>query len=67
MGQSALNEESVMGLSATGAQMTSETDGLLAVRSALRRCPKCGSESFVDRKVTRSNPASPDASRTELA
>ncbi|MGO9334401.1 MAG: hypothetical protein ACLQCU_10205 [Acidimicrobiales bacterium] len=66
LGQMPALEESVLALSASGSQLTSETDEQLAVRSALRSCPKCHSEQFTDRKVTRANPASPDASRTEL-
>ena len=46
--------------------MTSDTDELLALRDALRACPKCQSEEFTDRRVTRARPASPNASRTEL-
>jgi len=39
---------------------------MLAIRSALRSCPKCQSERVTDRKVTRGNPAAPNASHTEL-
>ena len=46
--------------------MTSDTDELLALRDALRACPKYQSEEFTDRRVTRARPASPNASRTEL-
>ncbi|MGA2530059.1 MAG: hypothetical protein ABSG36_12965, partial [Acidimicrobiales bacterium] len=57
------DEANMLGLEAAGLQMRSETDELLVVRDSLRRCPKCQSDDFVDRKVTRSRPASPDASR----
>lgn len=36
------------------------------VAESLRRCPDCGSESFADRRVSRRNPASPDASAARL-
>jgi len=58
--------DGILALSASGSQLTSETDAQLAVRSALRRCPKCQSEEFTDRRVTKADPASPYASRTEL-
>ena len=61
-----VNEESVLDLQASRSQMTSDTDELLALRDALRACPKCQSEEFTDRRVTRARPASPNASRTEL-
>lgn len=38
----------------------------LTAMDALRTCPMCGSEQFTDRKVTKDNPASPDASRQAL-
>lgn len=66
-GQIPANEESMLALSSSGSQMTSDTNELLAIRNALITCPKCRSVKFTDRKVTRANPASPDASRTELA
>ena len=66
MGQMPALEESVLALSAAGSQLTSETGEQLAGRSALRSRAKCQSEQFTDRKVTRANPASPDASRAEL-
>jgi hypothetical protein len=61
------DEESGLGLLASDSHMTSDTDELLAVRDALGMCPKCQSEDFVDRKVTKESPASPDASRELLA
>jgi hypothetical protein len=57
----------VPALSAAGSQLTSETDAQLTVRAALKQCPKCQSEQYTDRKDTKANPASPDASSTELA
>jgi hypothetical protein len=48
-----VNEESVLDLQASRSQMTSDTDELLALRDALRACPKCQSEEFTDRRVTR--------------
>jgi hypothetical protein len=61
------DEESVLGLAAVGSQVTPQADELLAVRDALRRCPKCGSAQFSDRRVTNARPALPGASRSELA
>jgi hypothetical protein len=66
VGQLPARAEGALALSAEGSQLTSEANEQLAIRSALRRCPKCQSEQFTDRKVKRANPASPDASRTEL-
>jgi hypothetical protein len=67
IGQIPADEESLLALSASGSQMTSDTNEMLAIRTSLLTCPKCQSEKFTDRKVTRANPASADASRTELA
>jgi len=66
VGQLPALAEGVLADSAAGTQLTSETNEQLAVRSALRRCPRCQSEQFTDRKVKKSSPPSPDASRTEL-
>jgi hypothetical protein len=66
IGQLPALAEGVLALSASGSQLTSDTEEQLAVRSALRRCPKCQSEQFTDRKVTRASPAALDVSRTEL-
>jgi hypothetical protein len=57
VGQLPALAEGVLALSASGSQLTSGTEDQLTVRSALRRCPKCQSEQFTDRKVTRANPA----------
>ena len=67
VGQLPALAEGVLALSASGSQLISDTEDQLAVRSALRRRPKCQSEQFTDRKVTRANPAELDVSRTELA
>ena len=66
VGQLPALAEGVLALSASGSQLTSDTEEQLAVHSALRRCPKCQSEQFTDRKVTRASPAALDVSRTEL-
>ena len=66
VGQLSARAEGDLVLSAEGSQLMSERNEQLAIRSARRRCPKCQSEQFTDRKVTRANPASQDASRTEL-
>jgi DNA-directed RNA polymerase specialized sigma24 family protein len=66
VGQLPALAQDVLAQSASGSQLTSETEEQLTVRSALRRCPKCQSEHFTDRRVTRANPASMDASGTEL-
>lgn len=36
------------------------------IQHQLRACPKCQSENFTDRKVTKEQPASPNASRNAL-
>jgi len=61
-----VNEEAVLALEASGSQMTSDAGAQLSLHDALRRCPKCQSEDFTDRRITRAKPASPDASQTEL-
>lgn len=53
-------------LALIGSEMMSDTNEMLRLHDALRSCPRCQSEDFRDRKVTSVNPASPDASRTEL-
>jgi len=50
----------------SGSKMAGDGHELRAVADALRTCPNCQSEDFSDRKVNRSQPASPGASRTEL-
>ena len=49
-----------------GPQSAGAGDEVQIVQEALRTCPKCQSENFTDRRITKSDPASPDASRTEL-
>jgi hypothetical protein len=54
-------------LDTTGAE--GEVEGLElrnALANSLAHCPHCRSTSFTDRKVTKKNPASPDASRAQL-
>jgi hypothetical protein len=53
-------------LALMGSQMAEGVDQNLEIQDVLRSCPKCRSEEFTDCRVTRSNPASPDASRSEL-
>jgi hypothetical protein len=46
--------------------MAAANDDLRLVKDALRTCPGCQSQDTTDCKVTRSRPASSDASRAEL-
>jgi len=48
------------------AERSADLGSQLAIADALRACPKCQSQNFTDRKVTKEQPASADASRNAL-
>jgi hypothetical protein len=47
-------------------QLADSVGSQVAVKAALRSCPRCQSREFTERKVTDEHPASPDASRALL-